>query len=356
MNTTPKEATWQRLTEVSQDPATTLLPLQGKKYAIISDTHMGDGGDADDFAGNEQALLNALSYYYEQDFELILLGDIEEFWQFDLIRIVGCYDKSVYSAYKQFGKDRVHRVFGNHDFEWGGLPDPTRTGARRQAVADEAIRLGDNGGKVQILLVHGHQGSVDSDKYAWFSRFFVRIFRGIEPLARLTGLYRTGAAPKSPIAKDFERTLYSWAKKNKVMLICGHSHRAMFASKSYAETILDKMAELDAANSSQRTSIATRRANRRQIQHYQLQFDDEKEKGRVSDPVETEQEPVPCYFNSGCGLYSDGLTCIEIENDTILLIKWSNYTDDPVENPLRTIYGQTEGQKSLSDLMDEILA
>lgn len=234
MNTTPKEATWQRLTQVRQDTATASLPLQGKKYAIISDTHMGDGGDADDFSGNEQALLNALSYYYQKDFDLILLGDIEELWQFDLNRIVGRYDESVYSTYKKFGIDWVHRIFGNHDSEWGGLPDPTRTGAGRQALADEAIKLGDNGGKVQILLVHGHQGSVDSDKYAWFSRFFVRMFRGIEPPARLTGLYGTGAAPNSPIAKDFERTLYSWAKTNKVILICGHSHRAMFASKSYA--------------------------------------------------------------------------------------------------------------------------
>ena len=351
MNITSKEATWQRLTEVWQDPATASLPLQGKKYAIISDTHMGDGGDADDFWRNEQALLNALSYYHERDFALILLGDIEELWQFDLNRIVGRYGKSVYATYRKFAKDRVYRIFGNHDSEWGGLQDPTRTGARRQALADEGIKLGDDGGKVQILLVHGHQGSVESDKYARFSRFFVRIFRGIEPLARLTGLYGTGAAPKSPIAKDFERTLYSWAKKTKVILICGHSHRAMFASKSYGETLLDKIAALEAANSSQGIPAPTRQNNHRKIHQLQLQFEDEKDKGRLIDPVETEREPVPCYFNSGCGLYSDGLTCIEIENDTILLIKWSNFATDPVGTSLRTIFDQ----KKLSDLMDQIL-
>ncbi len=34
------------------------------------------------------------------------------------------------------------------------------------------------------------------------------------------------------------------------------------------------------------------------------------------------RNPAPHYFNTGCALYSDGLTMIEIENDTIKLVKW----------------------------------
>ena len=33
---------------------------------------------------------------------------------------------------------------------------------------------------------------------------------------------------------------------------------------------------------------------------------------RVIVPVEEEGEPLPCYFNTGCGTYTDGLTALEI--------------------------------------------
>lgn len=32
--------------------------------------------------------------------------------------------------------------------------------------------------------------------------------------------------------------------------------------------------------------------------------------------------PVPCYFNSGCCIYPNGMTGIEVENGFIRLVKW----------------------------------
>jgi len=51
---------------------------------------------------------------------------------------------------------------------------------------------------------------------------------------------------------------------------------------------------------------------------------EEKMKGRKIDPTESRSIPKPCYFNTGCGLYTDGITSIEIENDDIRLVKWNN--------------------------------
>jgi hypothetical protein len=52
--------------------------------------------------------------------------------------------------------------------------------------------------------------------------------------------------------------------------------------------------------------------------------------------------------DTGCGLYSDGLTAIEIENDSIRLVKWNR---DPVgANPDRQVYKE----KPLSVLLGEI--
>jgi UDP-2,3-diacylglucosamine pyrophosphatase LpxH len=321
-----KDQTWSQLSALWASDALLELETKGQKYAIISDTHMGDGGGADDFNRNEQALLKALDYYFEEGHTLILLGDIEEFWQFDLGAIVDRYNFTVYRRIRQFGSERIHRIFGNHDYEWGGYRDPTRARARVRGIAEEALKLKDDQGQVRLLLVHGHQGSLDADKYSWFSRFFVRLFKGFEPLAALTGLYGHKSATKSQVAKDYERTFYSWAKENKVLVVCGHSHRAIFASKSHAESIQEQIAALEAEVSLRGTWRTTRRAKLVEIARLEREWEDEEKKGRVIEPTEKKGDPLPCYFNSGCGLYSDGLTAIEIEGDTIRLVKWNNAT------------------------------
>jgi predicted phosphodiesterase len=298
------------------------LETKGKKYAILSDMHLGDGGDADDFQANEPVLLAALDHYREQGYTLLLLGDIEELWQFDLRKIVERYGSTVYSKIRGFGDERVYRVFGNHDHEWGGYEDPTKGSSKQPGLADEALKLKDGNGDTRLLLMHGHQGSIESDKYAWFSRFFVRLFKAVEPVAKLTGLYGHGSATKSQVTKDYERTLYAWAKRNKVILMCGHSHRAIFASKSYADMLLDEMAGLRAKNAMRGTHESTRRDNFRKIARLEREYEDEKEKGRVIEPPDPGAELLPCYFNCGCGLYTDGITTIEIADDKIKLVKW----------------------------------
>ncbi len=317
-----RKAVWNSLSTLWHDDAVPTLETKGKKYAILSDIHLGNGGRADDFHRNEQVFLDALDHYKDNEYTLILLGDIEELWQFDLCTIIARYGNTVYSKMKQIGETRIRRVFGNHDYEWGGFEDPARTNGKQPGLADEALKLKDRDGNVRFLLVHGHQGSIESDKYAWFSRFWARIFKGIEPVARRTGLYRQRSATKSQVTKSYERTLYSWTKENKVILICGHSHRAIFASKSYADRLLDKIAELKAENAMRGTRKPDREANYRKIAQLEREWGDEKEKGRVIESADPDNEPLPCYFNCGCGLYTDGITLLEIDGALIKLVKW----------------------------------
>jgi UDP-2,3-diacylglucosamine pyrophosphatase LpxH len=317
-----KAQTRRQLDRLWKDRTVEVLESKGHKYAIISDMHMGDGGDADDFYNNEPALQNALDHYRKEGYTLILLGDVEELWQFDLDRIVTRYDKTIYEKIRAFGDDRVHRIYGNHDFEWGGFKDPSKVGSRKSKLADEGLRMKDVKGRERILLVHGHQGSIDADKFSWFSRFFVRAYKGIEPLVRLTGLLGHGAATKSSVAHDYEKTYYGWAKDSRVLVICGHSHRAIFASKSYADKLRDEIATLKAKNSMRGVRLTTKLKNLREIDRLEDEWEDEKNKGRVIELSRPNQEPVPCYFNSGCGLYSDGITNLEIDGDQIRLVKW----------------------------------
>lgn len=64
------------------------LETQNQKYVLISDMHMGNGGISDDFRYNEDTVVRALNHYAKKKYKLILLGDIEELWQFSLDEIV----------------------------------------------------------------------------------------------------------------------------------------------------------------------------------------------------------------------------------------------------------------------------
>ena len=310
-----KELTHRRLSDLWESAEVEVLDTSEAKYVIVSDLHLGDGNESDDFVENEATFLEALAHYYRHGYHLILLGDIEEFWQFDIDSIVARYNDTVYRFIRAFGDKRVHRVFGNHDSEWGRLVDPTRNAPRKVDFAAEAVKMRTMSGDTRILLVHGHQGSKNSDKRVWLSRFFVRLFKKIKPVAKKTRIYRHKSATKSQIPRGYERTLYSWAKENKVILVCGHTHRAIYASKSFAARLKGELNNLkrrktDNPEVEDRISFLKRR------------LAEERLKDRDIEECDDSGEALPCYFNVGCALYEDGVTVIEIVQDELRLVKW----------------------------------
>lgn len=319
-----RKATWKNLDRLWSDPHTKTLNISGNKYAIMSDIHLGDGKDADDFRKNEDALKRALDYYKKNGYKLILLGDIEEFWQFDLHSVKGRYDNTIYKKIRAFKDASVFRVWGNHDSEWRAFDDPATGKQEKSMGAHEALKMRDKDGKECILLLHGHQGSTESDKTSWFSRFWVRLFKSVEAAAKWLKLYGHPAAAKSQIAKDYEQIFYSWGKKNKVILICGHSHRAIFASRSYIEKLEHEIRELQKEVLYDKT-LTDKEKNRKieQIRRKTIELADEERKNRRISPTDPGREPKPCYFNTGCALYTDGITAIEIANDQIRLVRWN---------------------------------
>ena len=307
---------------------------RGKKYAIISDIHLGDGGGADDFRHNAKILTTALRHYDKSGHNLILLGDIEEFWQFDLQEIVNQYTRTVYKAIRAFGDERVYRVFGNHDLEWRSLPDPIRKNPARYGSATEAIKMKDKEGSIRILLVHGHQGDAGVDRHIWRSRFLGRLYRKIEPYYKID---RPTSATQSQITKNYERLMYTWAKSAKTILICGHSHRAIFASKSYTERLREKIADLEAEIAAHPSDTKLVQRNRTKIEELRREERKERHRKRDIDPTDPHGKPLPCYFNTGCALYTDGITVIEIVHDTIRLVKWHQH---PSRGRPFSIYGR----------------
>lgn len=341
-----KKLARQKLTALWRDSKIPVLPIKRKKYVIISDVHLGDGGRADDLRRNEDALVRALDHYKRKKYSLILIGDIEEFWQFDLERIVGRYNDTVYRKMRAFGDEHIYRVYGNHDSEWGCPPDPARKTQQVCGTATAALKLKDSHGKACVMLVHGHQGSKESDKTSWFSRFWVRIYRNVEPFFKID---RHPSATKSQVKKDYERILYSWAKDTKVILICGHSHRAIFASLSYADRLQDKIGQIQAEILKHPGDRRLFKRNRKKLEKLFKELLSERQRNRDVKPVEGRRKPLPCYFNTGCALYTDGITAIEVDDDTIKLAKWHRKARN---GSYHEIFEDCEG--SLSSFVEQV--
>ena len=336
-----KNLTHKKLTGLWESEEVEVLDYGNAKYVIVSDMHLGDGDVSDDFVDNEATFLKALRHYRKNGYHLILLGDIEEFWLFDIDAIVERYDGSIYEEIRAFGDERVHRVFGNHDSEWGRLKDPTRNTPLKLNFASEALKMRSPDGNVRIMLVHGHQGSRNSDKSSWISRFFVRLFKKLKPVAKKTRIYRHKSATKSQIPRGYERTLYSWAKDHKVILICGHTHRAIFASKSFAARLRDEIHALSENRKGdpsvkEKTTMLKRR------------LAEERLKDRDIEECDDSGDALPCYFNAGCALYHDGITVLEVNHDELRLVKWHKLgtSDQNVqvygEGSIRTFLGQID--------------
>ena len=339
-----KALTIQRLSSFWARSDVPILDIASHRFAVLSDFHLGNGRRADDFHHNEETLSAALAHYHEDGYSLILLGDIEELWQFGLTDVLGRYGQTIYERLREFGRSRIHRVFGNHDIDLAWMSDPLWA-ETDQPPAPEAVKLSDEKGVPRILLAHGHQGSFESDRYGRLSRMFVRAFRVVEPFARSLGLYRNPVTATSQIGKTYERIMHEWAKETRVLLVCGHSHRAIFASRSYADRIREQIAGLETQIRSD-DNEGQPEEHARELDDLRRILRDEIRKGRDIEPTE-DGFPLPCYFNCGCALYTDGLTVLELDAGEIRLVKWNR---DPAVSPRCEIYQRG----NLSDFLAQI--
>ena len=73
---------------------------------------------------------------------------------------------------------------------------------------------------------------------------------------------------------------------------------------------------------------SSKKAKRRQLSgeigELEQRLDEERAQGRDIESLESGEDPLPCYSNSGCGLYRGGMTNLEIEAGTIWLVKRHN--------------------------------
>jgi UDP-2,3-diacylglucosamine pyrophosphatase LpxH len=314
-----------RLYEDSVKPENRLpLDPARDRYVIFSDHHKGDGSAADDFLKNSGLYAAALTHYAAGDYRLLVLGDNEELWEntFDQVRARhgGVIAREIVLAPQGKNRKRV-RIWGNHDKEVslrGFQRRMRRSKDNPFAAVDlrESLCLGPD-----IFLIHGHQGRFFEDKAWRISRWAVHFFW--KTIQKILHIGIDGPAENVDVREDLEMQYYRWAEAHRVVLICGHTHRAVFASQTHYDRLRREIERLERepeAHSPDRREVRRRRldALRRERRRMEARHGGKAPRS-FADPPDS---ALPCYFNDGCCGYTNGITCIEIAEGEIRLVKW----------------------------------
>ncbi len=261
----------------------------GSRIVIFSDIHMGDGGDSDDFKPNAEIYLRALRKYHRDGFILILLGDIEELWEDDLDEVAITYHE-IFRLHNKFDREgRLIRVVGNHDIflEEKSYVDRMANRLKRKGEGKlvkylpyppvlQGLRLIFQ--KKEFFLFHGHQLDYMSNALWRISRLFVKYLW--KPIQLMLKISSSNPSKVHRRRNKLEEKYYRWAESRGKIVICGHTHRAMFASRV------------------------------------------RKEEGTPGDVSGRIQKPI--YFNTGCGIYTDHrITGIEVDQGAMFLVSLS---------------------------------
>ena len=320
------------------------------RLIVLSDQHKGTRDGADDFWRSERAYAAALAHYYEQGQRLVVLGDAEELWE--------CWSKSslmrryreVLELEAQFqAEGRYERVWGNHDADWRRARSVDRHLAPifgSGLAVHEAIKLHltDDGKRLGTLfLVHGHQGTADSEIFAHVSRPFVLLF-GLAQ-RKFKKPWNTPAA-NWDLRERHDRAMFHWARNRSqegVVLIAGHTHRPVFWDRRPHVPTSEHIRNLAQRLEQLRREGAT--VSQLSETRAELEYRRAEQRWTTKPPAVIEP---PCYFNTGCCAFADGdATGIEIAAGKIRLVR---FPDDDYR-PRPQVLGESA---ELTDVLERV--
>ena len=314
-----REDAFERFDELMRDDGdfTLKLPVgDGHKYVIFSDLHLGNGKKTDRFSRNVETMIGALKFYRQKGYGVILNGDIDDYHKYDSDVIRKAYGGTLFKELKAF--DRFFRIFGNHDIEWS-LVDPIALSCKS---AFEAVKLGDH-----IIVVHGHQAEEWYEKDLQIVRMGTTLNRVKESIFGSLG--SSYSFTQLPGKKD--KIFADWAKDRRKIFIGGHTHRPVFASQSIYDwteikiKLLDR--EISAAQEAGDKDKVKALKKRRLWFRNRRRFVEKKIKTNNIRRIHLGADD-PFYFNCGGGIFSDGMTNLEIEGKIIRMAYWDNKTKE----------------------------
>ena len=194
---------------------------ENTKKVIFSDWHISDHSDADNFKQNISLAAGVVFPRYS-DRDVILVGDMLELWEAKAKHIFR-HPKNHAIIY-WLKRLTSEYVLGNHDKK------APKTGWK-MPYSSGLLFLDGKTEKLLAVLIHGHQ----ADKWncgGWLTgiaRWFVRY-----PWTWLQKAFNATSEPPefSPaknilLASQIEKHYVKYAKDKGIVLICGHTHRAV---------------------------------------------------------------------------------------------------------------------------------
>ena len=280
-----------------------VLPYdKNSRIVIMSDCHRGQGNGADNFLPNSPIFQGALEYYYKNGFTYIELGDGDELWENRCIHTIIRTYSHIFRLMNRFYQDnRLYMIYGNHDIVKKRKNFSTSNCTNyscdvtepedyfyKDLKITEGIILENKDTLQRILLIHGHQGSLLNDELWPLGRFLVRYVW--KPLETLGFRAPTGSGRSVKLVEKIEKKLCAYSRETNRIVIAGHTHRPVFPN------------------------------------------------------------PGSCpYFNDGSCVHPYSITCLEIENDQIALVRWSfSTTEDRLLFISREVLN---GPENLSDFI-----
>jgi UDP-2,3-diacylglucosamine pyrophosphatase LpxH len=327
------------------------VPLNTLKLVLMSDAHKGGGDGADEFRRAERAYNAALAYYSENGYSLVLLGDSEELWKYDVQQVLDPKtghprSLALEAEFHAAAPARYVRIVGNHDDLWRSTSE-VREHLGKQfpgLVVHEGVRLkvcDDADGRPlgELFLVHGNQGTGDSDTFAWAAHPLLRYI--VRPLQRKFSFSTaTPSIDWTNLREGQDVAMFQWAVGRGVVLISGHTHRPVFPGARPGPKLDRQPEEIESALAAT-GDPATRAELRADLEYARAEI------RRVMQPPAVDSPP--CYFNTGSCCFGDGdLTAIEISAGRIRLVRWPGGDPHPRPQPL------PGAERSLHDILGKV--
>jgi UDP-2,3-diacylglucosamine pyrophosphatase LpxH len=317
------------------------LDLQNDKWVIFSDHHRGTRDGADDFSESEDVYHAALGYYFEKGYHLAVLGDVEELWENKPKPVIEKNRETLELEREFHNENRYYRFWGNHDDDWS---ESKRVDKHFREFPDLNVResmliVARNGDEKigEFLLVHGHQGTLFSDRLRWLGRFGVLNFW--RPFQRLFKIRLNTPAKDWGLRQEHNIALYNWAVNQKeLVLIAGHTHRPVFDTCTQIEKLKEELKEARKGGDPQKIAIA-----RAELEYERVKV------GRSGFMTSQLDLCQPCYFNTGCCSFDDGdITGLEIDGpeNCIRLVRWPDNQGERLPEEL--------AKADLTDVFDEL--
>lgn len=204
------------------------------KVAILSDLHLGVGDNADSSLHNHKLLFEALKHYWEENYIVVLLGDIFEMAENSNIQeIMSQHDDIMWLLQEIHKKGNLIYITGNHDMFVSSRHLKKRFDHYTMKFIDfldiqpyDSLKI-DN-----YLFIHGHQ-------YTWkYKPFFNKI---INFLLRWGWRNLEFACFKDPTSEAIgkrnpskvDQRYSDYAINNNLFLFAGHTHSVCFTLPNY---------------------------------------------------------------------------------------------------------------------------